>query len=551
MVIICTFERVGSTWFMNFIDKIGRRQTEPFRQHLGSESPFCTINHLQRKIEPPYFHPSLKSIPFAQIWHRNYISCLNNADFIAKETNLFFTLGSFLDHYPKNTKVVLLSRNLYGIISSFKKKNLYQSWNYQDRYLSLKEVISHNPELSSFQAIINNTNKENWLEVLTTLFVFNCLEIDYLLFQNKTFENIEKISYENLVSKKNTVLNHLKKFLELNQNIANTEEKQNIKSASPFNIFQKKESPEDWKTILTLSDIDEIFQHTQKLIPLIKKHFSPEALDRLFELGLPTERPFVDQQKKSSISPKDLPFVLKEVSEDIPEIKYQSAESLLISSPITNLQYCQFLNWLKNLGFQNEIKGYYLFYNPNMSASRGGRIFLNTDHYHVLSGFENHPANWVTWLGAYIFSKWVKARLPLESELLSITKGLTKEIINRDFIVGDTSSISSSKKESRLLGNVKSWCFEWYYPDEIKPKKGGVFKTVSGHAWNSSSASSLSSYKPFLISARSIGIRLVKDNNSKTLHLANLKNFYNTINEPHLLDLETPEINQKIIDSLN
>ena len=74
--------------------------------------------------------------------------------------------------------------------------------------------------------------------------------------------------------------------------------------------------------------------------------------------------------------------------------------------------FAQFLNWLIEQNFPTEINGRPLFYNDRPQS----RIHIDNKIVSIEKGYEDHPATFVTWFGAAIFSIWLGGRLPTQKE---------------------------------------------------------------------------------------------------------------------------------------
>jgi len=59
-LILCPFERTGSTWISNPVDYFAKRYTEPFRQHIGLKNPVCPIDAYYEDIDYNTYNPKLK-----------------------------------------------------------------------------------------------------------------------------------------------------------------------------------------------------------------------------------------------------------------------------------------------------------------------------------------------------------------------------------------------------------------------------------------------------------------------------------------------------------
>src|SRR3989338_2493050 len=126
-LIISPFERVGSTLITDILDYIARGHTEPFRQHIGTENPLCPINQYYGDIDINNYHPELAKQNYSKYWINNFYASLFSVPEIQviKETNIFFLLNFVLKLLPSDTPIIFLFRDFRGIISSFKKNDLY------------------------------------------------------------------------------------------------------------------------------------------------------------------------------------------------------------------------------------------------------------------------------------------------------------------------------------------------------------------------------------------------------------------------------------------
>lgn len=206
------------------------------------------------------------------------------------------------------------------------------------------------------------------------------------------------------------------------------------------------------------------------------------------------------------------------------------------STLVTNSEYVAFLNEVDRLGFSNILGDNYLFYNEFIHPERGGRIVKDNHIFKIVKGFEKHPVNWVTWSGATAYAKWVGADL-LSGEQWDATMQMTgndeKNITNTNHAISDTTPVDYYLPNSLgfhdLLGNLKVWNREWTW-NESEGVVGGLTKNVKGVAWNSSENDIEGSYKPFLMSARSLGVRLAKDGNTQEYleerFIASMNRFY-------------------------
>ena len=104
---------------------------------------------------------------------------------------------------------------------------------------------------------------------------------------------------------------------------------------------------------------------------------------------------------------------------------------------------------MKKTGITNDIYGNYLFYNPNILANRGGRIFLSNGKYKIVDGYQSHPVCWVNWIGAIAYAQWLGYTLPNLEQWQSIISQIPIDTDrNSDNLLGDTTPIDFYPKNN-------------------------------------------------------------------------------------------------------
>lgn len=546
VLVLGSFERVGSTWFMASVDEIGRGYTEIFRQHLGPGHPFSSIDKIAEGSERGYFDKKLKGDVFGQLWLRNFKKWQNFPDLCAfKETNLFLTLGSFLSFFDNSTPVVLLTRDPRGIFGSFKRSNLYERWSYEERFNDLKKIIVEKKH--PYEWIFETTDKKNWLDVLISLLLVNNLEISKSVLDNRQRNKIFKLNYEEMVVNGEKLVKKLSKFI--GRKLMTANDGKEVKSGSEFNIYKKKKNPNDWVRVISKKEADFIQSRIAERMSDVEAHFGRNAVKDLLWLGFdmrsidPNE---FEKRKKRKLRKQKYKFEKADISRDeiIEKLHFSNVNGgrflmgrrsdkrcgrtvemkidnfKLATTAVSNVCFAAFLNWMSHSGVDNEIAGNYLFIDTFMPAERGGRIFKTNNDYKVLSGFEDHPVNWVNYLGATAFARWLGYRLMTEAEWEYVAK-MSEDMggDNLSFRSGDTCEVDGGGKNSlgiyQWWGNVRTWCSDWYYPGYTKPDLY-LMKSIRGGSWNSKKPAPYErNYKPFMIGARSTGIRLVEDKGGK------------------------------------
>lgn len=534
-IILGHFERVGSTWLMDLVNQFGRSQVEPIRQHVSLNSPVNSFTELadNQQFDSYSFHSSLIESPYSQIWFRNYLASQFQGELqVSKETNLFFMLPFFLDLFPNNTPIIILKRDIRGILSSFKKGNLFANWEYQDRYDKLKNLVQSNSNLEQFQFLFDTTDEENWIDILITLYIINLHQIITTTLTNNKRTNIVTISYEEMVKDRDTELGKVTQLLnlELPEGISRYRSKSDSKSE--FNTNKKKSNPHDWIEVLSMEEISFVEERIRERFMDIQTIFGHELATEFEKQGFIVEKNTQEKTETKKQKPvKDVILSKSQLSKEeikqnlsfteIPEHQVNSEiiPAFSISSSLTtNEEFITFLNEMQKEGVFNDLHGNYLFYNPNILANRGGRIFFSNGEYKVVDGYQRHPVCWVNWIGATAYSQWVGCTLPTLEQWKSITAQIPlDQKRNSDNMIGDTSAINQYPKNAHgiydLYGNLKIWTNSWDESAGINENTGLALSTA-GYAWNSRSERGNITYKPFLLSSSTLGIRLVKSTQS-------------------------------------
>jgi hypothetical protein len=109
---------------------------------------------------------------------------------------------------------------------------------------------------------------------------------------------------------------------------------------------------------------------------------------------------------------------------------------------VSNAEFARFLNAMAEAGMPNSHSGTYLLA-CEMPHERGGRLHQDktTGLWDVSTGFDDHPAYWVTWIGAAAFAAWTGARLPARDEILGLTASAT--VSNAGYQSGDVTPLAS------------------------------------------------------------------------------------------------------------
>jgi formylglycine-generating enzyme required for sulfatase activity len=172
-------------------------------------------------------------------------------------------------------------------------------------------------------------------------------------------------------------------------------------------------------------------------------------------------------------------------------------------SPVTNAQFCQFLNACGNKEEGGaewiDLKGAYGKEKCRISGRKG--------RFTVEHGYENHPAIYVSWYGAAAFAKWAGKRLPSEQEWEKAARGIDgrrypwgeefwEELCNTsEGGIGGTTEVGKYGEAGRspygaedMAGNVWEWTDSlWSEQEKARVLRGG--------SWNFNSDFAACSYR--------------------------------------------------------
>lgn len=510
-------ERVGSNWFLDTLTKYIHTYNEPFRQQLHSSQRFSSLNQKRENISEV---ETSTLNPFERYWFEAFVlSKYTEKLQLIKETNLFFSTKDFLSLFQES-KIIVLSRNPVGVASSFINGNLYNRWNYEDRYKQIQRLTTDHEHYSNF--LPDDTASE--ILKVTRLAVLNTI----LLFSELEGREYTVVSYEDSVREKKAVLEHIKNFVsEVPFDFAHEELTKKTEEitlpTTPNSLFNTKLDKADLSCALSPEEISAVNEETAHLLALSRKIHSNDFIEKIESALMVGDKTLYTPKKQK---PKTTVLENKNHNSGEKETRYIPDEESGVSwrnTLISNAEFSDFLNVMNKNGISNLQVGTHLFFNENMIHERGGRIFLDqeTKLYTVSSGYENHPVYWVTWIGACAFSKYSGARLPNREEYLGIISQLGNinfSEVNCEYMLGDTTPVDESKVDSLGLldavGNVAIWCLDGPENQNHQIKT----KFFCGTAWNrAGTVDELKREKsrPIIGTSRGIGIRLVKDDKKR------------------------------------
>ena len=184
---------------------------------------------------------------------------------------------------------------------------------------------------------------------------------------------------------------------------------------------------------------------------------------------------------------------------------------------VSNAEYARFLDAMAQAGMPNNHDGTYLL-TCEMPHERGGRLHHDraTGRWHVSPGYEDHPAYWVTWIGAAAFASWHGARLPTRAELIKLTSGTSTTAGNTAYRFGDVTPVTEPGGRAgdihHLLGNLQAWCADGPPAEHLPGAPAG--RWLYGVGWNTPATEKEARrprHRHILGCSRGVGIRLVRD----------------------------------------
>lgn len=171
--------------------------------------------------------------------------------------------------------------------------------------------------------------------------------------------------------------------------------------------------------------------------------------------------------------------------------------------PVTNRQYCEFLNQKKpnkkNLEEWIELSEKW--------EKEKCRISKKRDNYVIERGHEEYPIIYVSWFGAEAYARWADKRLPYEVEWEKAARGtegliypwgntFDKSLCNSSESGIDHTTMVNAYPQGKspygcfdMAGNVWEWCADWYDDNNdktcrrLKGPEDGCSRVLRGGGW--------------------------------------------------------------------
>lgn len=518
LLMLGTSERVGSNWLSDTLRAVSGQHNEPFRQQLGPDHPLSALNVHVGDLKCA----AGRLGPYGRLWLAEFVaSKYGPVRQTVKETNLFFALSNLLALFP-DAPITVLTRSPLGVASSFARGCLYRRWDYPARYQQM--VATTRRIRHARYAPLVPDDQPTDLVALVRLQVLNAL----LLAEALGDRDILVFPYESALSGQRTALRLLTEALpDLAADLA--------PPAAPARFgegddtFATNRPKTDPVAYLDPAGA-ELVRSTTAITLKIARDVAPAASaeraacwlagDHRYLLKSPAAKRRPAARRSTPGSPRS--------AIGVTYVRHGPVEwrNLLVG----NAEFAAFLNALSDAGLDNSHEGTHLLVCP-MPHERGGRLHRDPSdgRWTVRPGYDDHPAYWVTWIGAALFALADGGRLPTRTEMID-GSGRDPRATNSDYAHGDVTPITEAGRSGtdihHLVGNLQVWCSDGPGPNTLL--EGPAARWIHGAAWNTPSTAReihRARHRHLTGSSRGVGIRVVRDRPAAPLRsdaLANL-----------------------------
>jgi hypothetical protein len=519
LLMLGTSERVGSNWISDTLRPVLGQHNEPFRQQLGADHPLSPLNSRLGGLSGGL--PALGSLG-RHLLVTFAASKYGTTRQAVKETNLFFALPAFLALLP-DAPVLVLSRSPLGVASSFERSGLFRRWEYRARYRQMITMTRNgNSAMRRFRPLVPDDGPPD-LMALVRLQVLNSV----LLAEALTGRSLSHIPYETAVIAPDATLGTLTAAVPelaahgLCLDQAGAPEGPGA-GDDTFSTTTAKTGliahldPAGAELIRATTAASLAAAQDVAPPPVIAQAATWLAGDHLYRLQPLRPSPAAAKPLPSRPAPAVAPRYVRRGGLEV--------RNLLVS----NAEYAQFLNAMTQAGMPNSHGGTYLLA-CEMPHERGGRLHHDpaTGRCHVSPGYGDHPAYWVTWIGAAAFAAWHGARLPTRPELIELTSRISATACNAAYRFGDVTPVTEPGHPPgdihHLLGNVQAWCADG--PPAGQLPGGPAGRWLYGTAWNTPATEEEARrprHRHILGCSRGVGIRLVRDGAQRPVSVGEL-----------------------------
>lgn len=229
---------------------------EPLSQHSRFFSDYDSVYWKKTDFDPVNLHVALMAMPAAIEFAREFKKWLyfdTGEARVFKETTFFFQL-EWLKEYLPDLKIIYIERNPHGVVSSFKKSDFFNRWNYSERFRVLAEQVNNCKDLEGYRPMVAKVSGSSWVDQLTTMWYIRTREArkGLQLFDHNIFK------YEDLIVNPQLQFAEMFKFagLELTNQVMETiRDRCQETRGGEFSTFRdSKKVAGEWKRVL---DADE------------------------------------------------------------------------------------------------------------------------------------------------------------------------------------------------------------------------------------------------------------------------------------------------------
>jgi hypothetical protein len=497
VLLIGTSERVGSNWALDSLRHTTVQHNEPVRQQLGSAHPLSPLSSdtvtENRQLTPIAAHWSDCFV------HGKYVGGRH----LIKETNLYFAAAPFLRLFPDSAAVVL-SRSPLGIASSFTRGDLWRRWRYDEVYRRIVAMVQED-EHRQWAPLVPDDDPPAMV-ALVRLITTNAT----LLAEALAGRDHVHLPYETAVLDHDAAVRPLARLLPEIHALAPRPPARATSAVD--STFTTRMVKDELVVYLAPSIVDLVITETARCVSVVRDVAPADSADLVgrWLAGADLYRredpsPGHARRARSTRSTTHPPLE----SEYVPAAP---AGVVWRNTLVSNREMCALLNELADTGLANTHEGVHLLVIP-MPHERGGRLhFTRGQGWRISPGYENHPAYWVTWIGAAAFALREGARLPTRGELDALTEGARAS--NTDYRVGDVTPVAEPGlppgSVHHRVGNLQVWCAD----GPVEPPWAPVSRYLHGAAWNTPGSReevTRGRSRTLLGASRGVGVRLVRD----------------------------------------
>jgi len=253
----------------NFVSVIFRSHStvnlliEPFSQHSQFFSDNDFVLWKRTAFDRPNFHATLSDKPEAIAFLRDFKRWLyfDTGEIKAFKETAFFLQLEWLKEYLPDLRIVYIERDLQGVVSSFKKSDFFNRWNYEKRFQALVEQVTTCKDLEEYRPIVDSARGGSWIEQLTVMWYIRTRETRKKL---QLFDHII-FKYEDLAANPELQFTEMFRFagLEMNKDVKRAiNERCKENRGGEFSTFRvSRKVADEWKQVLSNNEKRIVSKH--------------------------------------------------------------------------------------------------------------------------------------------------------------------------------------------------------------------------------------------------------------------------------------------------